>query len=343
MNATGMQKGRQSPQCRPPEMKILPKRRGHLGRSTHAVPRAVRENEDVVNTYTSTPMLKIMKNAPLVLTAALAAAALSAVQPAAAQGFLLPSAPEKGVALEAAHPDFKIFDVSAASSIWYLSGRLPVTERLRVFADVPFAHAKPKAVNVGGMQDATTVFEAKASSVIGNPLLGIEYVATPAVRLELSARAPLTTADDESFADVMAAFSDPQRLEAFVENVVPVSGMVTVERSLVPGLDFRAKGGVTSVFFTGDESGETTNFVDYGVFGSYTAGIARLGSGVSGRWNASADQGSFSDRSLHQLGVTADVRLGGVRPGVSVRIPLDKDHREVVSSTVGMYLQVPLR
>ena len=65
--------------------------------------------------------------------------------------------------------------------------------------------------------------------------------------------------------------------------------------------------------------------------------------GLTGRWHATADGGSFVDNSMHRAGVSADVRVGGVRPGVSLRVPLDEDMRAVVNSTVGLYLQVPVR
>lgn len=65
--------------------------------------------------------------------------------------------------------------------------------------------------------------------------------------------------------------------------------------------------------------------------------------GVAGRWAASVDEGSFSENSLHQLGLSADVLLKGVRPGISVRIPLDEEYRDLVKSSVGLYLQVSVR
>lgn len=277
-----------------------------------------------------------MKKTQLVLASAVAAASLWAAQPAAAQSILMPSTPEKGVWMEAARPNFKMFDTTLPSTVWYVSGRLPVHERLRAVVDVPFVYAQFK-----GDEE---LLGTESSSVIGNPFLGLDYVASKQLLLELGFRAPLTTANENSFADLIGFLADPQRAEAFLEDVVPVSGAVTYEQSLPAGLGLRARGGATTLFYTGAEEEQgTETLVDYGLFGSYTAGIARLGAGVSGRWAATADEGSFSEKSLHQVGFTADALVRGVRPGVSLRIPVDNNYDEVLGYSIGVYLQVPLR
>lgn len=88
---------------------------------------------------------------------------------------------------------------------------------------------------------------------------------------------------------------------------------------------------------------ENATLLDYGLFGTYATGSAHLGLGFSGRYDASADEGSFSDNSLHYVGATVDAALRGVRPGVSLRIPVDSEYGELVGPTFGLYLQVPLR
>lgn len=266
---------------------------------------------------------------------ALAAASLCAAD-AAAQSILLPSTPEKGIALEATHPNFRGAEVTAASTVLYLSGRYPVAPNVRLTADLPFAHGEPEGA-LGDLVDGKT-------TVFGNPKVGLEVAVLPALTLEGSVRLPLTTADETSTGDAIAMLADPQRIEAFAMDVVPVTAAATYERSLVAGLGLRARAAATQVFLIGDAADEDdVTLLDYGLFGTYGVGPARLGLGVSGRYQASGDEGGFGDRSLHFAGATADFQVAGVRPGVSVQLPLDSDQRDVLGPQVGLYLQVPLR
>jgi hypothetical protein len=268
-----------------------------------------------------------------IIAFALAAVTATAVQPVSAQSVLLPSTPEKGVWVEATHTRFKGFEASLPTTVWYVSGRVPLTSRIRAVVDVPFSHARLDIFGEGE----------QASSVVGNPYLGLEFAARSRVRLELGARAPLNTGDEESFADVIAFVADPLRPEAFMDEVVPVSAGLTFQQTLPAGLALRARGGVTTLFHTGKDTSDPESAIDYGVLGSYTAGPAQVGIGVSGRWYATSDDGNVAETSLHHAGLSADVRLGRVRPGISGRVPLDREYRQVVKSSVGVYLQVPLR
>jgi hypothetical protein len=274
-----------------------------------------------------------MTKTRFVLTAAVAAASLSTAQPATGQSLLIPATPGKGVWIEASHADFKGFDANLPSSVWYLGGRLPVTPRLRAVVDLPFSHAKLDAIEDG----------ATSSTVFGNPYLGVEYVATERLLLELGTRAPLNTADEASFADVLALLADPQRAESFMEDVVPLSAAAGYVRPVSSAISVRTRGAVTAFFPIGENDSSTETAIDYGISGTYAAGAARLGLGVSGRWFATSDEGSFGENSLHHAGLSGDVVVRGVRPGIALRIPLDRDYRDVLGSSIGLYLQVPLR
>jgi hypothetical protein len=274
-----------------------------------------------------------MNKTQIVFASALAAASLWTAQPAAAQNFLLPSTPEKGVWVEASHTSFKRFEADLPSTVWYVSGRLPLTSSVRAVVDLPFSYARMDLFEDG----------VQTSSVFGNPYLGLEFAASRQMLLEVGTRVPLTTADPTTFADMVAFLADPQRPEAFLEDLVPLTVATTFRQNFGSGLGVRARGGVTGLIHTGEESRDPDAALDYGVMGTYTAGIAQVGLGVTGRWYATSDEGGFAESSLHHAGLSADVRLGRVRPGISLRVPLDADHREVVKSTVGVYLQVPVR
>lgn len=276
-----------------------------------------------------------MKTKMMAFPLALVGLSFAWATPAAAQGYLMPETPRKGFWAEAMHPDVKLFDVTAPSSAWFLSGRYPLAARVWGVAEVPFAYGD---LSVSGSS------ELSGRGVFGNPYVGIEFAATDGVLLELGARAPLTSADDESFGDLVGVLADMMRFEAFAMDVVPVSAAASLRHTVDSGLSLAARGGVTSMFWTGeDDEGATTHFLDYGVFGHYPVSMARFGAGIAGRWNLSEDEGSFSENSLHHLGLSADYLVRRVRPGIQVRIPLDEDYRDMVSSSVGLYVQVPVR
>lgn len=267
----------------------------------------------------------------LTTTAALGAV-LWAASPAQAQTFHMLATPEKGVWMEASYADLEIMETSFPSSTWFLSGRMPITDRVRAMVDVPFAHAK---VDLGLGKESNTV--------LGNPYLGLEFL-TRSLVLETGVRLPLTTADGESFADVVALLGDIQRSEAFMEDIVPVTAAATYTHGLDRGLSLQARTGVVGVFYTGDnEELDSDALIDYGLLATYPTGAARFGLGFYGRWAATADEGSFGNNSIHHAALSADYKVRGVRPGISIRVPVDSQYEEIVNSTIGLYLQVPIR
>ncbi|TVP42074.1 MAG: hypothetical protein EA350_17660 [Gemmatimonadales bacterium] len=249
---------------------------------------------------------------------------------------LLPMQVERGFSVEVAHPSFKELEMTAATSVWHLGGSLPLlVPGLRAVIDVPVAYAALDGA-LGELSGSSTV--------LGNPYLGVEYSLRSFLVLEGGIRAPLTTADAESYADVVGFLADVSRGEAFLEDVFPVALGARVEHRIRPDLSLTARLGTVQAFYTGDDEDlSSTTFVDYGVGTNWTRGAARVGAGVGGRWDASTDEGKFGENSLHQLGITADVALGPVRPGLSLRVPLDQDHRDILKASVGAYVQIPLR
>lgn len=268
------------------------------------------------------------------LAAALAGAVLFGAQGLQAQSYLLPGTPEKGLWLEVSHPEVETFEVTVPSTAWYASGRYPVAQSLWAVAEIPFAYGKV---------DGPAIPELEGGTVLGNPYLGLEYAASDRVRVEAGARLPLTTADDFSFGDVVGFLADPLRGEAFMQDVVPLSAAVTFSHSLTSGMKLQARSGVTSMIWRGDdELGETMTALDYGLLGQYPMGLARFGGGLTGRWDVSAEEDGFSENSLHQLGLSADYQFGRLRPGLNLRIPLDEEYRDLVTASMGVYLQVSL-
>lgn len=251
-----------------------------------------------------------------------------------AQTYHLPASPEKGFTLEASHADLESVDQSLPSTLWFLSGRLPLGQGFSAVADVPFAYSRVRFP--GGAKES--------NSVLGNPFVGAEY-AVQSWRFEAGLRLPLNTIDDESFADALGVLGDFQRGEAFMNDVVPVSGSVAYEYGLPRGATLRGRAGLVGLFSTADDSLAVDNeaLLDYGVLGTYPLGRARLGLGFYGRWAATEDEGDFNDNSIHHLALSGDFGFRRVRPGISVRIPIDETYNDLLNSTIGFYVQLPLR
>lgn len=73
------------------------------------------------------------------------------------------------------------------------------------------------------------------------------------------------------------------------------------------------------------------------------AGVVRrqsveAGGGITGVAILTED-GSFGERTYHQAGVTLNLLLGEVRPGINGRVPLD-DELDFIDFTVGLHLTV---
>jgi hypothetical protein len=265
------------------------------------------------------------------LTLAILAASLTASD-ASAQS-LLPEGPAKGLWMEGSRTSFWVFDQEVPTAVWFLGGRLPVSGRVSAVFDIPFSHAR---IDLMG--------SSKSSSVAGNPYLGVEFRASPELVVSMSTRLPLTSADDESFADVLAILADPQRLEAFAMHAVPASVFAAYTGQLAPGLSLRAHGGTTRIFRTRKDLPDPDTMLDYGLMTTYDWKSVRTGLGLSGRWNTTArDASNQSDDSINYTALTLDLRVGSVRPGLSARVPMDSDHRNLAGASLGLYLQIPLR
>jgi hypothetical protein len=87
------------------------------------------------------------------------------------------------------------------------------------------------------------------------------------------------------------------------------------------------------------ERNETETFILYGGHIWYSFNLIRLSGGISGRYWAS-EEGSFAERSLHQLKFGLDIELGGFTPGITLQFPLDEDYRDFINFVLGFHVGV---
>lgn len=212
-----------------------------------------------------------------------------------------------------------------ASGAMFFSASGRIGSSIRLEAELPMA--------VGGESGAP----GGVAFLVGNPYLGLRFQPSGKtiggqLGIRLPARGSLSSNSDE-IAVAAAAASDPDRLEAFFEDVVTARGAVEVRPDVSGNFLAGVKFGVSVLIPT--EGGDTEAFLDYGGRIGLQSSAVRAAFALTGRLFATSDGGSFADRTEHQVTVTLDLIRGHFRPGALVRVPLDESS---VNAVVGVLL-----
>lgn len=262
-----------------------------------------------------------------VAAAALVAATLAGA-PADSRGQSTWTMRESGAALdlELFRPDFSDeLDFTFATSAGFLSGRVPLAERWSVSADLPFSRAGWDGLTGSG-----------SSSLLGNPYVGLEWATSPELTTELGVRIPVgELADlDDLPAVLVGTAGELGRMEAFVPRTLGVYATADWRRPLNETFSLRLRGGPA---FLGGDGGSDDLLLGYSGQLWYGRDRARVGAGFAGRTNVTTDDEEV-ERTLHQLGLAGDYRIGRLRPGLQIRVPLDEIVRDASTYTVGITL-----
>jgi hypothetical protein len=278
----------------------------------------------------------------LVLAMTMTSAAMIFPISSPAQSIWLDRSQEKTLALEVLRPDFKNEDdefARSSNSGWVLfwSSRVPLSKSFHLVGELPFAFGSYKYESRG-----SGFRRSESESTIGNPYLGVEVGEQDIpVFVELGIRLPL--ASENNFLGVMTGFyTDMDRLEAFVPNMVPINVMINLHQTGANGFQFRLRGGTTLLLDTGEGEDTTEEFIGYSAQAGYRFQHLSLMAGFSGRAIVSEDDLNYGERSFHQLGFNASVRLGQWRSGLHLRLPLDEDLKEPLDAVFGAQLGVLL-
>ncbi len=269
---------------------------------------------------------------------ALAAAAV----PAQAQSVWLPSSHGPSISIEGFKPILTEGNRNwtTATTAYFLSGRMPISGSVIATAELPFAYAGFKRSALGGTGVET-------SSTLGNPYVGIKLAsAASPITADLGVRLPVRKSkESEGMAASVGFLADVDRMEAFAADLLSVGGHLGIRHRDPSGLHLHARGGPIMWFNTAkDRPGDDTElFLDYVAQAGYDVGRYAIIGGLSGRTQMTADEGSWSDRSIHHLGVSGSVAFGSVRPGIQVRVPLDDDLDDVLRYVIGLGVTVQLR
>lgn len=262
-----------------------------------------------------------------------AAMIIPAIAPA--QSIWLDRSPDKMLALEILKPSLKGEEnVSFTTAAYFLTYRTPLSKNVRFVGELPFAHGD------FGRQVNFFFTRFGPGSTLGNPYLGVEVQREGSpMFVEIGARAPLTS-DSQFQAVTTGLAADFDRMEAFMPNTIPFTGMLNYRQKSASGLAFRLRGGPS--FLVGTSGGGSQWLLGYSAQVGYETRPFNLNAGLSGRANLSGE-GDYGERSIHQLGLSANLGLGQFRPGVHFRMPLDQDTREGLNYVVGINLGIQLK
>jgi hypothetical protein len=253
---------------------------------------------------------------PLPRAAVLAAllATATCASTAHAQSIWLDRTHAKTLHLELAKPQLDFVDDGFFTFAGFLSARLPLGQGIAFVGELPMA-----TMSV----DEGLLFGEEASTMVGNPYLGVETREVGSGGwFEFGLRPPLASEDE--FALFAGLTADVDRWEAFIPNAFFVRAAAHWRddpRDDGIGADLR----VAPSVWIPEEDADTELFATYGAQVLLHSPQARGGAGLSGRWLVTEDDGDFGERSTHQLDIAADFLRGSVRPGLIVRIPLDDD------------------
>jgi hypothetical protein len=260
--------------------------------------------------------------------------ALTAATAASAQTIWTPIEHRLSVNVEALHPRFKLdqgAEASALSGAVFVTGTIPVAEHGMLVIELPFARS---SIAVAG--------ESSSNSSIGNPYVGLQIGTGTASRGfvgELGIRPPVV-GDNDAEAGATGIFTDLDRQEAFINNLTAFSGAANVyARGVHTGGRLRL--GLTEQFL-GQDVVDYETILNYGALGSVDVDRLRVGAALTGRYLLT-ESGSFGARSFHHAAASANMSFDQFRPGLFVRVPFDKDIREVVPSTFGITLECTFR
>jgi hypothetical protein len=236
---------------------------------------------------------------------------------------LLPAlVPAQSLKIEALRPQFKFGEEEPTllTSAWFVTVAVPIYKRINFVGQLPFAFGKLKE----------TI--ASTDETFGNPALGLRFD-HKRLTIDVAVRIPIVKT---GFAGFIGALADLERQEAFIPDILPVVGMI---RTNIDAAKFSVSpyGGVSLNYKFEHKEGEKFDFFRriykvrandgelyflYGVEGWYKLGLFHLGATYNARtWVTSG--GTFSQSSLNQLGLQANLTFAKVKPGVLFRYPLD--------------------
>ena len=220
------------------------------------------------------------------------------------------------------------FSVSATTLVATGIARFALSSSLKLTAELPFARA-----SVSGFG------ESESNSSFGNPWVGFEIQTGKSVAMELGVRAGIS--DPDELPAAFAILADFDRFEAWASDVTTLRGIAHIGN--VPEHGQFVTGFVGGSFFL-PQDGDSEFFADYGIRAGVRGSTVMVAGEFTGRYTLTGDDAeSFSDRTVHQLGITVEGVKGKFRPRIGLSTYLDESARVDVKAVLTLGFVAPLR
>lgn len=236
-----------------------------------------------------------------------------------AQSIWKPHISDNYFAIEFLKPDFQeSIKTTEGTSVLYFSGQYKLSDGIRIVGELPIAH---------GEFQSDFMFSSsfrKNQTAIGNPYVGIILNKNDSpLNGQIGVRLPVFD-EDKFVAATVGLVTDFDRVEAFLHDIVTISGKInyrsTGESNLVAVLGV----GPTVWLNTKDLADESMElWLDYGGKIGYKTDSFTVMGGISGRFNPTEKDLAFGERSFHQGGITVSVPFGRTLLGAHLRVPID--------------------
>jgi hypothetical protein len=258
----------------------------------------------------------------------LCGAALTAA-PAATGQVLLPwgEPTNRSVSLDMVRPAFDGGGTSTLTTINQLGARWRVGSVVLI-GQLPFVNAKVDGASSGAL-------------LIGNPFFGAGTSSTGRFFGDIGVRIPVVSAStaERQFAELVGLIGDWQDLEAYLEDVLTIRGTAGYRYRAANHFGMRAALRPTLAAPVGGNGGDSELFLDYGIQGGYETDRASAGLTFTGRALVT-ESGSIGERTVHDVALGGSMTFGRFRPGVLIRVPIENDVGNALSTSLGITLQL---
>ena len=257
--------------------------------------------------------------------------------PLSAQSIWLDQDKNNSIAIEILKPKFDSYtEYTFVSSTIFLSGRHAVNENIILIVELPFAHCGYRYYDWWWWD--TEISE----TIFGNPYLGVEVSGHESpVFGEFGLRLPLTP-EDKFFSTTFGVFSDYNRFEAFIPNIVSLTAKGNYRYIYNKVVSYRLRLGPTLWINTNRYGNDTELLLDYSGQIEYKDEPVTFIIGISGRFIVSAPNLAFHAKDAHQIGIAGSVGIGSFRPGLFFQTPIDKKSYYLLSIVYGLNLSYQL-
>lgn len=233
-------------------------------------------------------------------------------------------------------------DVTGASSVLFLTGRVKTGENILFVAELPLSHFGYKSSNpFGGDDNSTSLGNIYAGSIFDINMKNPDAHSF----IELGVRIPTAPSprDDERFGSNTGRFAELDRREAFSYDTwaIPLIGNYITPVTGPFAVKFRL-GTVYDIFVDELEGNDNELHLLYGLTGMYRNPSFEAQLGFSGR-NQYAGLPSgidFWDSGATQLRAGIALPFRNIVPGIHARMPLGDNYTQVLDFAYGISLEI---